>query len=300
MTTILIYDYNIMKFFLMNRGKTIYFRSIHGGKPIIGKGVEGVVLKPDIIHHNDNYITKLFILPENRTIDEFRQLEINLNTFDGSNQYHLPMIDIGVINETHNLTELAQGDRAKYTYIATYEYGGLSLTNLIENPIYEPIMTPSFCINILNGFINLFNGIIHFSSQRINHNDIHSSNIVFVLDNPSMMRFIDFNLDTPLSDFNMRRFIDLNQDSPLINFNMRYVQDIIDILGVMEEIIHKFTNIFIEKKNEMFTQYFRSILSIVDKSVETLFRRNDINDIPIIVQTLKEKFDEIKPMISDE
>jgi hypothetical protein len=115
-----------------------------------------------------------------------------------------------------------------------------------------------------------------------------------------MMRFIDFNLDTPLSDFNMRRFIDFNQDSPLINFNMRYVQDIIDILGVMEEIIRKFTNIFIEKKNEMFTQYFRSILSIVDKSIETLFRSNDINDIPIIVQTLKEKFDEIKPMISDE
>jgi len=271
-----------MKFFLMNRGKSIYFRSIQGGKPIIGKGVEGVVLKPDIIHHNDNYITKLFILPENRTIDEFRQLEINLNTFDGSNQYHLPMINIGVINETHNLTELLYEDRSKYTYIATYEYGGLSLTNLIENPRYEPIMTPSFCIKILNGFINLFNGIIHFSSQSINHNDIHSSNIVFILDNPSMMRFIDFNLESPLSDF-----------------NMRYVQDIIDILRVMEEIILKFTNICIEKKNEMFSNYFRSILPIVDKSVETLFRSYDTNDIPIIVQRLKEKFDEIIPMISE-
>ena len=32
-------------------------------------------------------------------------------------------------------------------------------------------------------------------------------------------------------------------------------------------------------------------------SVETLFRNYDINDIPIIVQPLKEKFDELKPMI---
>ena len=288
-----------MKFFLMDRGKSIYFRSIHGGKPIIGKGVEGVVLKPDIIHHNDNYITKLFILPENITIDEFRQFENNLNRFDHLNRYHLPMIDIGIINETHNLTELPYEDRSKYTYIATYEYGGLSLTNLIENPLYEPIMTPSFCIKILNGFINLFNGIIHFSSQHINHNDIHQGNIVFVLDNPSMMRFIDFNLDSRLSDFNMRSLIDFNDDSPLSDFNMRYVQDIIDILHVMEEIIRKFMNILIENKNEMFTQYFQSILPILDRSVESLFRNYDINDIPIIVQTLKEKFGEMKHMTSE-
>jgi len=290
--------YNIMKFYLIDRGNTIYFRSIHGGKPIIGRGIQGVVLKPDIIHHNDNYITKLFMLRENISIDQFRQLEMNLNTYDRSNQYHLPMIDIGIINETHNLTELSDGDRAKYTYIATYEYGGISLTNLIENPIYESIMTPSFCKKIFKGFINLFNGIIHFSSQHINHNDIHSSNILFLLDNPSMMRFIDFNLDSRLSDFNMRSIIDSNLDSPLINFNIRYVQDTIDILHVMEEIIRKFTDIFIEKNNEMFSHYFQSILPIVDKSVETLFRNYDINDIPIIVQRLKEKFDEIKPMIS--
>jgi len=273
-----------MKFYLINRGKFIYFRSIHGGKPIIGKGIQGIVLKPDIMHHNDNYITKLFILRENISIDQFRQLEMNLNTYDSSNQYHLPMIDIGIINETHNLTELPYEDRyrSKYTYIATYEYGGISLTNLIENPIYESIMTPSFCKKILKGFINLFNGIIHFSSQHINHNDIHSSNIVFLLDNPSRMRFIDFNLDSRLSDF-----------------NMRYVQDTIDILHVMEEIIRKFMDIFIEKNNEKFSHYFDTILPIIDKSVETLFRNYDTNDIPIIVQRLKEKFNEMKPIISE-
>jgi hypothetical protein len=271
---------NIMKFFLMNKGNSIYFRSIHGGKPIIGKGLEGIVLKPDIKHHKDNYITKLFILPRGITIEQFTQLETNLNTFDDSNQYHLPLIDVERINETHNLTDIENGDR--YTYIATYEYGGLSLTNLIENPVYEPVMTPSFCIKILYGFINLFNGIIHFSSKGINHNDIHQGNIVFVLDNPSIMRFIDF-----------------NNTSIFRQFNSRYIQDIINTLRTMEEIITKFLNIFIEKKNEMFISYLRSILSIVNKGVETLFQKDDISDIPIIVQTLKEKLDEIKPMISE-
>ena len=268
-----------MKFYKIDRGNSIYFRSIHGGKPIIGRGIQGIVLKPDIIHHNDNYITKLFMLRENISIDQFRQLEMNLNTYDPSNQYHLPMIDIGIINETHNLTELSDGDRAKYTYIATYEYGGISLTNLIENNSYMTIMTPSFCKKIFKGFINLLNGIIHFSSQHINHNDIHSSNILFLLDHPSMMRFIDFNLDSELSDF-----------------NIRYVQDTIDILHVMEEIIRKFIDIF--NNHKILYHYFHSILTIIDKSIETLFRNYDINDIPIIVQRLKEKFDEMKPMIS--
>jgi hypothetical protein len=266
----------------MNKDNSIYFRSIHGGKPIIGKGLEGIVLKPDIKHHKDNYITKLFILPRDITIDKFIELEININTFDSLNQYHLPMIDIERINETHNLTELEYDDRTKYKYIATYEFGGLSLTNLTKNPIYEPIMTPSFCIKILNGFINLFNGIIHFSSKGITHNDIHQGNIVFVLDNPSMMRFIDF-----------------NNTSVFRRFNSRYIQDIIDTLITMKEIILKFTDIYIGKKNEMFTLYLQSILPIVNNGRTTLLENDDINDIPIIVQRLKEKLDEIKPMISE-
>ena len=83
-----------MKFSLVNKGKYLYFQSMSGGKPIIGQGVYRIVLKPDIIHGNNNYVSKLFILPKNITIEDFIQLEENLNKYDISNKFHLPMIDI--------------------------------------------------------------------------------------------------------------------------------------------------------------------------------------------------------------
>lgn len=69
-----------------------------GGKPVIGEGRHGIALKPDIKHGNNNYVSKLFILPENISIEEFTQLENNLNKYDTSNRYHIPMIDIPAKN----------------------------------------------------------------------------------------------------------------------------------------------------------------------------------------------------------
>ena len=63
------------KFLLYNNGNYLYYRSLIGGNPLIGKGDYGAVIKPDIKHGNDNYISKLFILPENANIAEFRHLE---------------------------------------------------------------------------------------------------------------------------------------------------------------------------------------------------------------------------------
>lgn len=101
---------------------------------MIGQGDYGIVLKPDIIHGNDNYISKLFILPEYYTIEVFEQFETKLNKIDKENKYHVPFIGIERINESHNLSELDShdkeryvdsNDKEQYVYIATYEYGGV-------------------------------------------------------------------------------------------------------------------------------------------------------------------------------
>ena len=269
-----------MKYSLRHNNSYPYFRSFYGGKPIIGKGISGIVLKPDIKHHNDNYISKLFILPEDTTIEEFEELETVLNTLDHENKYHIPIIDIQTINSSHNLDELEYNDRKKYTYLATYQYGGLSLDNLLMDPKYNSIITPLFCKQICNGFLNLFEGIMFLSQHEINHNDIHSGNIVFIFENPTMMRFIDFNYVSPL------------------RISKRYVQDVIDLLHVIQYTVQKFVEVAIERANRPFFDYLQSILIIIDRSIVILFRNYDINDIVIVKQTLKEKIDEIEPFVT--
>jgi len=282
-----------MKFYLFNNGEYLYFRSMFGGNPIIGRGDYGIVLKPDIIHGNDNYISKLFILPEYITIQEFEQFETKLNTIDLENRYHVPFIDIVRINETHNLNELDNIDEERYVhshdseqyaYIATYEYGGLSINNIIMKTEYNLIITPLFCREILNGFLNLLDGIIYFSDNYIHHRDIHAGNIVILLNRPSVMRFIDFNCKTIFTARN-------------------YIRDIIDILQVLERMINKFIEIFIEQDIGLLYNYFQSILKIVDKSKKQLVLNEDIkliSEIKIISeikQTLKKEFDEIELLI---
>ncbi len=255
-----------------------------GGKPIIGKGDYGIVLKPDIIHGNNYYVSKLFILPEYYTIEEFEQFETNLNRIDSENKYHVPFIDIERINESHNLNELDSRDKERYVdshdkeryaYIATYQYGGLSINNIIMKKEYNLIITPIFCKEILNGFLNLLDGIIYFSDNYIHHRDIHAGNIVILLDTPSVMRFIDFNCKQIFTTRN-------------------YIRDIIDILQVLEIMINKFIQIFIERNNGLLCEYFQSILIILDKSREQLILYEDIKLISEIKQTLKKRFDEIE------
>jgi hypothetical protein len=288
-----------MKFTLFNNGKYLYFRSIFGGKPVIGKGVNGIALKPDIKHGNNNYVSKLFILPKNITIEEFTQLENNLNKYDTLNRFHLPMIDIDTINKSHDISELNKEDIEKYTYIATYEYGGLSIDQLISNPEYNSTITPFFCMQMLNGFLYLYDGIIHFAEYKINHGDIHNGNIVLDLENPSIMRFIDFNPD-PRLEPSTERWLQSrhdDHDSPYPNFNMNYVQDIIDLLSMIEEVISYLLIIFQERKNQELVNYLQSVLSIIDQSHTTLISDYDVNNIVIIKHTLKDKFGEIESFL---
>ena len=82
------------------------------------------------------------------------KLENSLNKLDPLNRYHLPLIDIDTIKESHNLEQLNSDDKERYVYIATYEYGGISLNNLIEKKILEIDDTLNKSLNLQKSLIN--------------------------------------------------------------------------------------------------------------------------------------------------
>jgi hypothetical protein len=61
----------------------------------------------------------------------------------------------------------------------------------------------------------------------------------------------------------------------------------------------KFLIIFQERKNHELVDYFKTIILILEQSYRTLFHDDDINNIIIIKQTLKDKFSEINSIIED-
>ena len=115
------------------------------------------------------------------------------------------------------------------------------------------------------------------SIYKINHSDIHPGNIVFDLDDPSIMRFIDF-----------------DPDISWWNFEKRYALDITNLIHCLESIIHQFIIYFTRTNNLIFSSYLQDIIVILDKSREELARSEDIKLIPKIKNTLKKKFDEIE------
>ena len=258
------------KFVLYNNGNFLYYRSFIGGNPLIGKGDYGAVIKPDIKHNNDNYISKLFILPEHANIAEFTHLETELNRLDPKviildkeqYKYHISMIDIETINSSHNLEELEYDDRERYTYIATYEYGGISLDNLLISTRYNSIITPEFCKQMLLGFLNIFEGIIYFAEKGIHHNDTHSGNIVMMLENPSNMRLIDFNIN------NQPFLREYSKDSGNKHEQPKISIDLCEFFSVIIETLRKFMSIL--KKNESLIKYFESLRIYIRDSRDIL------------------------------
>lgn len=199
----------------------------------------------------------------------------------------------------HLARELNQEVIGKYIYIATYEYGGLSLEQIISNSEYDSFITPFFCMQMLNGFLYLYDGIIHFAQYGINHSDIHTGNIVLDLHNPSIMRFIDFNTD-PRLEPSIERWLQScfsEADLPFPEFNMIYVQDIIDLLSMIEIVIRKLLILFEERKNQSLVNILQSVLLIIEESYDTLSRDYDVNNILIIKQTLKDNFGEIESFL---
>ena len=82
--------------------------------------------------------------------------------------------------------------------------------------------------NILLGIVNIFNGILHFYENGINNCSITDLNILFLLNDPSKMRMLNFKHCEPIEKLN-------NSDTELKK--MYLVRDIYNLLKILDEIL---------------------------------------------------------------
>jgi hypothetical protein len=273
-------------------------RKMKGGN-ILGIGQEGIVLHPNINNKKTNQVSKLIQISDEK-IDELIEFETKLNDIDPEGQFHVKMIpgkfsklsqnfnNINSIN-SRNKTEFKKvmnkrekngNSIIKPNFKITYEYGGISIEHFLENyRNYEEMIDQTFCKNILLGIANIFEGLHRFHIKGIHHLDLHSGNIVFLLDNPANMRIIDWgNLLEPLGG---HPYVE-----SLFSFNNECIIRLIEILKTFD------TKLDVVKLDEFLKIHVLLIFKTRNGTNETL-RTNSkkITDLPKIIIKFVEDFD---------
>ena len=97
------------------------------------------------------------------------------------------------INKIPNINQARKNEMKKYNFKITYQYGGISIEHFLDNfQEYSEYVNPSFIQCLLRGIVNFFQGLYVFYHVNIVHSDLHKGNIVFLLDDPKIMRMIDW------------------------------------------------------------------------------------------------------------
>jgi len=209
------------------------------GGVIIGRGKEGFILQPNLNSKKMNEVSKLIKITHKDEIKKIMDYESRLITIDKSAQYHIPIIsgrdynsnNINKNNLDKNKNKIKELKEFNPNFKITYKYGGISIDTFLENfEKYSSIVNKDYCKKILLGIVNIFEGLYIFYINGIHHIDLHSGNIVFLIDNPIIMRMIDmqdYRLQKNLSNFIwdlknldiiiqnlIRKFIKVFQDDP--------------------------------------------------------------------------------------
>jgi hypothetical protein len=173
-------------------------RKMKGGVEILGQGFEGIVLRPNINNLlNDSKVSKLITA----TPEEAAKLiafEDALNRIDENGSYHVKMLSSGYITQENinaipNVNKTKKNDMTEYNFKITYQYGGISIEHFLKNfEKYSKLVTPHFIKQLLRGIVNCFTGLYVFYKGGIVHSDLNGGNIVFFLENPEIMRLIDW------------------------------------------------------------------------------------------------------------
>ncbi len=170
------------------------------GGVIIGEGQEGVVLRPNINQspNNKTTVSKL-ITATPEQIAQLIEFENKLNEIDKDGRYHVKMLgyrDITSenINRISNVNKFKKNEMKKFNFKITYEFGGISIEQFLEKfkESYSHLVNRHFIQALLRGILNCFQGLYEFNSNGIVHLDLNEGNIVFLLDNPEIMRIIDW------------------------------------------------------------------------------------------------------------
>jgi hypothetical protein len=174
---------------------------IQGGG-IIGSGAEGFVLQPNMNNSSKpEFVSKLIEIDDTR-LEKLKSFESKLNEIDQSGEYHIPMIierSRRITPENINRSNLVEQEKQQLksfnpNYKITYEFGGISIEEILNNYInYSHLFDNNYFFKkFLLGLVNILEGLHKFSKNGIYHSDLHEGNIVFLLDNPEKMRLIDF------------------------------------------------------------------------------------------------------------
>lgn len=220
-----------------------------GGR-IIGFGTEGFVLQPNINNSsNPNLVSKLIKIDDER-LEKLIGFERKLNEIDPDGKYHVPMIieksrriTPENINRINNLNE-SKSEKQKLqsfdpNYKITYQFGGISIEQILNNfHIYSHLFNDTFFKKFLLGLANVIESLSIFYKNGIYHLDLHEGNIVFSLDNPEIMRLIDW-----AYLFEKRNSWNPNYK---LKINLNSFYSIIYDLSKIKDISDKIRNIFIE------------------------------------------------------
>jgi hypothetical protein len=211
-----------------------------GGK-IIGFGTEGYILQPNMNNSSKpEFVSKLIQIDDTR-LEKLKSFQIDLNKIDPSGKYHIPMIierSRRITSENINRSNLVEQEKHKLksfnpNYKITYEFGGISVWDFALFNKYDEIIdvTKDFCKNMLRGIVNIFKGLYEFYKNGINHLDLHGGNVVFLIDNPKIMRMIDnqfFNIVFNNNN-NLNRFV-----------KIQFKDDLQNLVSMIEQILNKF------------------------------------------------------------
>ena len=95
-----------------------------------------------------------------------KRIKTNVNPSSTTRSYNLKLLEESASGDDNFLVEMTTffvvnsiiviEEIEKYTYIATYEYGGLSLDHIILKSKYDSTITPFFCKQMFNGFLYLY------------------------------------------------------------------------------------------------------------------------------------------------
>ena len=211
-----------------------------GGR-IIGFGTEGYILQPNMNNSSKpEFVSKLIQIDDTR-LEKLKSFQIDLNKIDPSGKYHIPMIierSRRITSQNINSSNLDEQEKQQLrsfnpNYKITYKFGGISVWDFALFNKYDKIInvTKDFCKNMLKGIVNIFKGLYEFYKNGINHLDLHGGNVVFLIDNPEIMRMIDnqfFNIVFNNNN-NRNRFV-----------KIKFKGDLENLVSMIEQILNKF------------------------------------------------------------
>jgi hypothetical protein len=231
-------------------GRVIRYKPIAKLKKKVGKmkggyikGARAIIFHPAINTKNPNHISKLYYFDKDSEVQKLVSIEKKLNKIDPENRFHVPFVSIRKIitreeikriedetnrqyynrwfdhhnNNLNKIKELVNNEnivdmrrnKFLFNYLITYEYGGKSIRIFT---LYHSFPDYNW---IIRGFINIFDGILFFYENGIINGNIHVDNILFLEDNPSNWRMINFDVELKPEEDNL--LIDINNLLEIVN-----------------------------------------------------------------------------------